>query len=139
MTNNFLAVTAIALATMAISLTTSRALVFAPFRMWVASKSSWLGELVSCFYCTSHWVAIALVVIYRPVLVQKWLPLDFFVSVFVVVAISAVLNALVTRLTPMQRKMDSSSERELQALRSALEVARNLISSQQEQIKQFHK
>lgn len=49
------------LATAALSVTISRASITAPLREWVFSKSERVGHLISCDYCTSHWVA-ALVV-----------------------------------------------------------------------------
>jgi hypothetical protein len=131
-------VTMIALATAAISLTTARGRIFAPFREWVASKSTWFGELVSCFYCTSHWLAIAFVAVYQPVLVQKWIILDLFVSVFVVVAIAALVSSVVIRLTSYGDERSRKAEEELNTLRSALASAREMIRSQQDQLKQLH-
>ena len=125
----------IALATAAMALTTSRARIFAPLREWVASKSSWLGELFSCFYCTSHWVAIVLVAIYQPVLVRRWFFLDLLVSVFVVVSVSTLVCGAIIRLTSMGE--DNSAHEEIESLRDALESARGVIHSQQETIRQF--
>ena len=125
----------IALATAAMALTTSRARIFAPLREWVASKSSWLGELFSCFYCTSHWVAIVLVAIYQPVLVRRWFFLDLLVSVFVVVSVSTLVCGAIIRLTSMGE--DNSAHEEIESLRDALESARGVIQSQQEKIRQF--
>lgn len=93
-------VAVLALATAAISVTVSRARVFASAREWIASRNTWLGELVSCSYCTSHWVAIALVAIYRPVLVSQWIIVDLLVSVFGVVAIAAIVSGVIIKLNP---------------------------------------
>jgi hypothetical protein len=133
--NSFYEVMVIALATAAISLTISKGRIFIPLREWIASRNTWLGELVSCFYCTSHWVAIALVVIYQPVLLRKWLFLDLLVSVFVVVSVSTLVCGAIIRLTSMGE--DNSAHEEIESLRGALESARGVIQSQQEKIRQF--
>lgn len=90
----------LALATSAISVTTSKARVFTSVRSWIASHNKWLGDLVSCTYCTSHWIAIAFVAIYRPVVIKQWIVVDLVVSMFVTVAISAVMSGLITKLNP---------------------------------------
>ncbi len=46
---------------MGASHTVAKERLFEPFRRYVSSKSSWLGYLVSCPYCTSHWVAFVVV------------------------------------------------------------------------------
>lgn len=92
----------LALATAAISVTVSKARVLASAREWIASRNNWLGELVSCSYCTSHWVAIALVAIYRPVLVSQWIIVDLLVSVFGVVAIAAIVSGVIIKLNPFR-------------------------------------
>lgn len=95
-------VAVLALATAAISVTISKARIFASAREWIASRNTWLGELVSCSYCTSHWVAIALVAIYRPVLIPQWFIVDLIVSVFGMVAISAVISGVIIKLNPFR-------------------------------------
>jgi hypothetical protein len=101
-------VAVLALATAAISVTVSKARVFASARAWIAARNTWLGELVSCSYCTSHWVAIALVAIYRPVLVSQWIFVDLLVSVFGMVAIAAIVSGVIIKLNPF-RGADGSS------------------------------
>lgn len=100
-------VAVLALATTSIALTVAQAQIFAPARGWIAKRNHWLGELVSCSYCTSHWVALALVAIYRPTLVECWRVADLVVSVFVVVTISTVVSTLITLL---QRLRDSARD-----------------------------
>lgn len=95
-------VAVLALAVAAIAVTTSKSRMFTPTRKWVAGRSNLLGELASCHYCTSHWVAFVLVAIYRPVLVPQWFLLDLLVSVFAVVAIAAVISGVIIKLTPFQ-------------------------------------
>jgi len=124
----------LALATAAISLTLTKAQIFAPLRGWVASRSKWFGELASCFYCMSHWIAIAFVVIYRPILVSRWFLLDLLVSVFAIVAVSAVISSLVLRLTSAHKEEQSQESEQIRLLRSALEAAKAKILEQKQVI-----
>lgn len=71
------------------SLTLTRARPLRPMRQWIQQRSQWWGELVSCPYCISHWVAFVLVARHLTSLdnaVLEWL---------IVVAISAPVAALV--------------------------------------------
>jgi|GEM_PF-1657724 len=122
----------LAFATSAVSLTISKAGIFESVRHWVADHNEWLGELVSCPYCTSHWVSLLLVSIYRPVVVQSgaWI-IDLAVSVFTIVAMAAMISWLVYR---SYKGLDSGSEEEVQILREALQKARDKIVEQNETI-----
>lgn len=69
------------------SLTLTKAKVFGALRRWVARRSKWLGELIHCPYCASHWISLLLVVVYRPCLTAHRIAvLDYLVSMLVVVA-----------------------------------------------------
>lgn len=46
-----------ALATATITLTITRASLFQAPRVWVKRKIPFIGSLLSCTYCFSHWVA----------------------------------------------------------------------------------
>lgn len=131
-------VAVLALATAAISVTMSKAQVFASFRKWIASRSSWLGELFSCYYCTSHWVAIALIAAYRPVVIRMWAPADLVVSLFVVVAIAAAAGGAIIRLTPFQQPMaDGEFDKRVREIREALQAARKRIIEQDDLIRRL--
>jgi len=52
---------AVSLVTMGLSHTIARERLFAPIRDRLGGKERWLGYLVSCPYCVSHWVAAVLV------------------------------------------------------------------------------
>lgn len=56
----------------------------------------------------SHWVAIALVAIYRPVLISQWIVIDLLVSVFGVVAIAAIISGVIINLIPFRGAGDMS-------------------------------
>ncbi|WP_426754627.1 hypothetical protein [Myxococcus sp. Y35] len=52
---------AVSAVVMGVSQTLSRERIFAPLRARLGGKDTWLGYLVSCPYCVSHYVAFALV------------------------------------------------------------------------------
>ncbi len=54
----------LALAISAITITTAKMEIFRALRLWIYDHNEWLGELVKCSYCTSHWLAFAGVAIY---------------------------------------------------------------------------
>lgn len=114
----------LALATSAISVTVTKGAIFSGLRSWIINKSEWSGKLLSCPYCFSHWIAFALVMVYRPVLVTVWYPFDLIISVFVVVAVSAIISGVIIWLLPFH----SAETEEIQELRSALEKAKKYIA-----------
>ena len=79
----------LSLVTASISFTVSEAKLFKPLREWVKRKIRW-GELLSCGYCLGHWVAFALVAIYRPRLFEMWWPLDYFLTALVIAWLSGI-------------------------------------------------
>jgi Protein of unknown function (DUF1360) len=83
------------MATGAISLvlTKSEALNF--MHDWLEKHIPVLGKMLNCPWCTSHWVALFFVVIYRPRLVYVFAPVDYLVSVMVLVTIASVVARLI--------------------------------------------
>jgi hypothetical protein len=79
----------LSLATACISFTVSESKLFKPLRDRTKRKIPRLGELLSCGYCLGHWVAFALVAIYRPRLFDAWWLLDFFLTALVIAWLSA--------------------------------------------------
>ena len=76
------------------SVTLAKARVFRGLREVVGRCGGWLGDLVRCPYCMSHWIALLLVAVYRPRLTQCSLPiLDYLVSVFAIVAVATLWSA----------------------------------------------
>lgn len=123
----------LALAVAAISLTITKAAIFKNLREWVDERSEWFGKLVSCPYCTSHWVSFILVVIYRPVIVPSavW-PVNLAVSAFVIVGLAAPMSlAIYCSFT----KLHEPENEEVQALRTALEKAKEKLVEQAGKIK----
>jgi uncharacterized membrane protein len=52
---------AVSLIVMGLSHTIARERICEPLRARLGGKETWLGYLVSCPYCVSHWIALALV------------------------------------------------------------------------------
>lgn len=135
-------VVVLALATAAISTTISKGRIFVSARKWIIERNEWLGKLVSCSYCASHWVALVFVAIYRPILIQQWFIVDFFVSVFSVVAISAIISGAIIKLTPWQQSLpadepDDEVDQEVEQLHVALQAARDKIVEQNKTIEEL--
>jgi hypothetical protein len=75
--------------TASLSFTVTETTVFMPLREWAKRKNSLFGELLSCGYCFGHWVALALVAIYRPRLFELWWLLDYFLTALVIAWLGA--------------------------------------------------
>jgi len=66
---------AVSLVVMGLSHTIARERIFAPLRARLGGKDTWLGYLVSCPYCVSHWIAFILVPLtgtYAVNVVPRW-------------------------------------------------------------------
>lgn len=84
-------------ATAALSITLSRAKVFGWLRSWIASKSPKAGELISCDYCTSHWIAVGVMVL---AYWNRFLPLEWTTAIVTwaaVVGFSAVFGTVILK------------------------------------------
>ncbi|OQY98844.1 MAG: hypothetical protein B6D35_10975 [Candidatus Brocadia sp. UTAMX2] len=79
----------LSLVTAAISFTMAETKLFKPMREWVKGKNSFLGGLISCGYCLGHWLAFALVAMYRPRLFDGWWLLDYFLTALVIAWLAA--------------------------------------------------
>jgi hypothetical protein len=84
----------VSLVVMGLSHTIARERLFAPLRQRLGGKDTWLGYLVSCPYCVSHWVAFFVVPLtgtYAVDVVPRW----GFVSWFLRWLLSCVLVAVI--------------------------------------------
>jgi uncharacterized membrane protein len=66
---------AVSLVVMGLSHTIARERIFAPLRARLGGRDTWLGYLVSCPYCVSHWIALILVPLtgtYAVNVVPRW-------------------------------------------------------------------
>jgi hypothetical protein len=115
----------------AISLTITKAQIFG----WLRERlqgSKWLGGVIECSYCTSHWLAFALVAYYQPVVVKSQvLLIDLAVSAFVVVGIATMVSWLVYN---SYKKLDVEGPM-VQQLRQALQKAQAKIAEQEQRLK----
>jgi hypothetical protein len=90
---------AVSAITMVVAHTVARERICEPMRRRLGGKDTWLGYLVSCPYCASHWVAFVLVALtgLRPVPVAvRWGVvsdvLEWFLASLLVVALTAFLR-----------------------------------------------
>ena len=79
----------LSLVTASISFTVAETKLFELLRRRMPKESFW-AELLSCGYCLGHWVAFALVAIYRPRLFEFWWLLDFFLTAIVVAWLAGI-------------------------------------------------
>jgi len=79
----------LSIVTASIAFTVSETKLFLPLREWIKRKNFYLGKLFSCGYCLGHWVAFALVAIYRPKLFDLWWLLDYFLAALVIAWLAA--------------------------------------------------
>jgi hypothetical protein len=84
---------------MGIAQTLTKERMFEPLRQRLGGQETWLGYLVSCPYCASHWVAFVLVPltgVYGIRVQVQWgvltTLLDWFLSSMLVVVIAAFLR-----------------------------------------------
>lgn len=92
----FLTTVILAIAVAAVSMTIGRAKVSEGFRSWADNKSAWLGKLVNCPYCISHWIALVAVAWYRPrVITSGFIVFDWVVSLFVIVALASLVSGMI--------------------------------------------
>jgi uncharacterized membrane protein YbhN (UPF0104 family) len=95
----FWKVLTVSLVVMGLSHTISRERLFAPLRRAMGGRETWLGYLISCPYCVSHWMAFLLVPLtgtYAIEVVPHWGPLSavlrWLLSSVLVTAVAAFLR-----------------------------------------------
>lgn len=109
---------ALALASASVSITITQTEIFAPIRARAYKAGHMIGYLFHCFYCMTHWVVIAGIAVYRPIIISSGLMIaDLTVSVFFTVALSTFFSGIIFRvfLTAMAR---TAKEHELRKIMS---------------------
>lgn len=86
--STILSICTIVLATSAISITVCETKIFEPSRNFIKMKSCWLGKLISCPYCTSHWISFLFVVAYKVKMIQGLGMIDYLVTAFAIVSLA---------------------------------------------------
>jgi hypothetical protein len=82
-----------------VSLTITQATIFEWLREWIADRSEFLGELFECPYCMSHWIALLVMLIYRPQLLSTGhLWPDLVVSWFALVGLGSLVSGILLRV-----------------------------------------
>lgn len=104
---DFITAAILALATASIAIAMSKTAIFHAYRVRMALTHPMLGRLAGCHFCTSHWAAGALMLIYQPRLITgSWFIVDLAVSYFAIVMTAAVVAGWVLYLTPMSGHSD---------------------------------
>ncbi|MGI2880108.1 DUF1360 domain-containing protein [Vibrio furnissii] len=109
----------LAISASSISITITQTELFAPLRAFTERLGHMIGYLFRCFYCMSHWVVIAGVVVYQPVVVQSpYWPVDLVVSTFFAITLSSFFSGLMFQVfqAAMGKKI---KELEVQAMMAA--------------------
>jgi hypothetical protein len=89
----------LSVATASIAFSVAETKLFAPLRDGLARRSRFWSELVSCGYCLGHWLAFALVAIYRPRLFAGGWLVDYFLTALVIAWLAAFQWAALSWLT----------------------------------------
>lgn len=70
--------------------------IFEKPRRFVYARNGFLGELVTCGYCTSVWVSAAVAWIF-PIVISPWFIVNYFVTVFALHRLSNMLHELFSK------------------------------------------
>ena len=138
---NLFTIAFLALFVSVISLTITKTKAFSTIREKIIEKSDWLGYLFSCPYCLSHWVSLLVVTVYRPITVSSGMLLaDLVVSIFVIVALATMFSWVVYHAYRGLADDVSGTKceelvQENETLRSILQLAREKLIEQAEQIR----
>ncbi|MFM2476203.1 hypothetical protein [Celerinatantimonas sp. MCCC 1A17872] len=100
----------LSLAASCISITVTQTELFRPLREFVSKKSHMFGYLFQCFYCFSHWVIFAGILIYRPVLIRSGSYIvDLIVSAFFTIGLSTITSGIMFKAmrTAIAKHMDA--------------------------------
>lgn len=89
----------IGIATGAISLFITKSALLNSFHTWLEKHSPFLEELLSCPWCTSHWVGAFFLLVYQPWLLNAGslflLPVDCLVTLMAVVTVAALTARII--------------------------------------------
>lgn len=108
----------IAVASSSISYSITQTELFVPVRAWAQKLGHMIGYLFTCFYCMSHWVVFAGILIYQPILVDSgYLAVDLIVSSFFTITISAFISGFIFKvfLTAIAMKLKEKEIKEIMA------------------------
>lgn len=98
-----LAMISAGVATGIVSLTLTRSRPLRGIRNWIRYKSDWAGELVTCPYCMSHWIAGVLIWWLGPGSVKTWF-LGTAVAIAIAAPVAAVVMQAILLVSPAQEE-----------------------------------
>lgn len=101
-----------------ISLTITQTEVFVPLRNVANKMGHMIGYLFHCFYCMSHWIVFAGVLIYKPVLISSgYIIIDLIVTAFFTVTLTTFVNGFMFRsfISAMAKMMREQDLKEMMA------------------------
>lgn len=82
-----------------IAYTLSKGSIFASMRMWIIMRNMWLGSLIQCPYCTSHWVAFTAMLVFHPRMINgDFVVTDYLATAFALVGLSAMVAGVFFKL-----------------------------------------
>lgn len=123
-----------------ISVTLTKGKIFRKQRLWVAKRSPWAYSLLSCPYCTSHWIVALGFSPYHPRLLYSGAGvfLDYTFSLFFMIGVTVLLIGLILSLfqfsdDKIEQAVDSTL---VKRLRTGLSIAKEEIISLGEIIKE---
>lgn len=98
--NQYILFLALALCNGAIAMTLTKSGFFKIPRNWIVDNAAdFIGELVQCPYCVSHWLAMFAVWMWRPQFTNCGHPfLDLVVSTFALVALSSFVAGAIFKI-----------------------------------------
>jgi hypothetical protein len=101
--------------------------IFEPLRRFLTGRSTWLGQLISCFYCTSHWITFGLVALCRPALVSTGLAIvDLAISAFFVIQLATFLSALLFKAFSVIMPVKAAMHAAMEAARAQRQAGRGI-------------
>jgi hypothetical protein len=108
----------IAIASASVSITVTQTELFAPLRTLANKAGHMIGHLFHCFYCISHWVVIACIAVYRPVIISSDVALvDWTVSAFFTITLATFFSGMIFKVF-LAAMMKMVKERELKKMMS---------------------
>lgn len=108
----------ISFAAASISFTITQTELFLPVRNLAHKAGHMMGYLFHCFYCMSHWVVFAGILIYRPVLINSgFIVVDLIITTFFTITITTFINGFMFRsfINAMAKMMKERDLKEMMA------------------------
>lgn len=88
----------IGLASSVLSITITKNAIGAPLRRWAKARNQTLGKLFKCYFCLSHWIALAFAVLCPRLGWSEWLLVDVILTTLGAVGIATLISAAILAL-----------------------------------------